>query len=68
MQSSIAENPNPNRIAVIGGAVPRNQVPRRLWQSLTDAWLRHLDRRVGSDVRWLGHDGVTEDFRSASHG
>ena len=64
MQAAAANPTSTIRAATKQGSL----VPVRLWQSLTDAWLRHLDRRVGTDVRWLDHDGVAEDFRSASHG
>jgi hypothetical protein len=40
----------------------------RLWPSLSAAWTRHLEQRIEDDLNWLGHTGVLEDFRSASHG
>lgn len=42
--------------------------PVRLWQSLSDAWLHRMERRVAADIRALDHAGVLEDYRSASRG
>ncbi len=39
-----------------------------LWPSLSEAWTRRLEQRIEDDLRWLGHTGVLEDFRSASRG
>jgi hypothetical protein len=39
-----------------------------LWPSLSGAWTRRLEQRIEDDLRWLGHTGVLEDFRSASRG
>ena len=40
----------------------------RLWQSLSDAWLLRMERRVAADIRALEHEGVLADYQSASHG
>jgi len=67
MQTSIAANP----MAETGRTVPRDRSsPMRawLWQRLSDAWLRRLERRIEHDLRWLDHDGVSADFRRASRG
>ena len=64
MQATIADN----SIIAIRATVRLVRAapgPVRLCRVLVDAWLRHLERRIEDDLRWLDHDGVSEDFRRA---
>jgi len=52
-----ASRGNPGRVFTSG-----------LFRSLADHWVRHCEKTVESDIRWLGHAGVLADFIRASHG
>ena len=67
MQVSIAVNP----IIALRGTVSRvraTPLPARFWRILVDARRGRLERRIEEHLRWLDHDGVSEDYRRAKRG
>lgn len=40
----------------------------RLWPTLSDLWMRWERRHVEQELRWLGHEGLQEDYRLARRG